>query len=197
MKNAALSLSPEEEPPCDYSDLALFDRCRVGKAPRLFDRDLPGSVEERSERQRYTLSRKGRLRPFRGPSGDVVQRYRGGKGYTPIYEAWCPEGLLRVRRRLMAALVPTADGGRTVSWADHPRGWSAVPPELPPPYVLRQMIPVSDGNASEGNTLGPIIETDERPVSRWTLAEARQPFLLEREEAWSKAIAWGHRVITP
>ena len=45
----------------------------------------------------------------------------------------------------MAALVPTAGGGRTVSWTDHPRGWGAIPPELPPPYVLRQMIPVSDG----------------------------------------------------
>ena len=93
----------------------------------------------------YTLSRKRRLRPFRGPAGEVVQRYRGGKGYTPIYEAWRPEGLLRVRGRLMAALVPTEGGGRTVSWADHPRGWGAIPPELPAPYVLRQMIPVSDG----------------------------------------------------
>jgi hypothetical protein len=166
LKNSALSLSPEEEPPRDYSDLALFDRCSVEKAPRLFDGELPDHVEERFERQPYTLSLKGRLRPFRGPAGEVVQRYRGGKGYTPIYEARCPEGL-RVRGRLMVALVPTADGGRTVSWADHPRGWSAVPPELPPPYVLRQMIPVSDGNTSEQSTLGPTIETDERLVSRW------------------------------
>ena len=86
----------------------------------------------------------------------------------------------------MAALVPTEGGGRTVSWADHPRGWSAIPPELPAPYVLRQMIPVSDGHASEENTLGPTIETDERLVPRWTAREARQIFLLERQEAWSK-----------
>ena len=92
----------------------------------------------------YTLSRKRRLRPFRGPAGEVVQRYRGGNGYTPIYEAWRPEGLLRVRGRLMAALVPTEGGGRTVSWRTPP-GWSAIQPELPAPYVLRQMIPVSDG----------------------------------------------------
>ena len=196
MKNAVLSLSPEEEPPRDSFDLALFDRCRVGKAPRLFDGDLPDHVEERPERHVYTLSRKGRLRPFRSPDGEVVQRYRGGKGYTPIYEAWRPEGLLRVRGRLMAALVPTKGGGRTVSWTDHPRGWGAIPPELPAPYVLRQMISVSDGDASEENALGPTIETDERLVPGWTAKEARQIFQLEREEAWGKAVAWSHRVKT-
>ena len=96
----------------------------------------------------------------------------------------------------MAALVPTEGGGRTVSWTDHPRGWSAIPPDLPPPYVLRQMIPVSDGHASEENTLGPIIETDERLVPRWTAKEARQICLLEFQEGWTKAIAWSHRVKT-
>jgi hypothetical protein len=197
LKSTTLSPQPEEEPSCGISDLALFDQCRVTNAPRLFDGDLSDHVEERSEKPPYTLSRKGRLRPFRGPSGEVVQRYRGGKGYTPIYEAWRPEGLLRVRGRLMAALVPTEGGGRTVSWTDHPRGWSAIPPELPAPYVLRQMIPVSDGvDASEENTLGPIIETDERPVSRWTAREVRQICLLELQGAWSKAIAWSHRVKT-
>ena len=196
MKNATLSSLPEEEPPRHSSDLALFDQFRVTNAPRLFDGDLPDHVEERFERHPYTLSRNRRPRPFRGPAGEVVQRYRGGRGYTPIYEAWRPEGLLRVRGRLMAALVPTAGGGRTVSWVDHPRGWSAIPPELPPPYVLRQMIPVSDGNASEGNTLGPIIETDERLVPRWTAREARQIFLLEFQEGWARAIVCSHRVKT-
>lgn len=117
-----------------------------------------------------------------------------GKGYTPIYEAWRPEGLLRVRGRLMAALVPTEGGGRTVSWVDHPRGWSAIPPELPPPYVLRQMIPVSDADAPEESTLGPRIETGERLARRGK--DARQIYLLELQEAWSKAIAWSHRVKT-
>ena len=96
----------------------------------------------------------------------------------------------------MAALVPTEGGGRTVSWTDHPRGWSAIPPELPAPYVLRQMISVSDGDASEENTLGPTIETDERLVPRWTAKEARQIFLLEFQEGWGKAIACSHRVKT-
>jgi hypothetical protein len=54
----------------------------------------------------------------------------------------------------MAALVPTEGGGRTVSWTDHPRGWNAIESNLPAPYVLRQMIPVSDGaDASEESTL--------------------------------------------
>ena len=196
MKNAASSPLPEEEPPCGSFDLALFDHCRSTNAPRLFDGDLPDHVEERFERQPYTLSRKRRLRPFRSPSGETVQRYRGGKGYTPIYEAWRPEGLLRVRGRLLAAPVPTAGGGRTVSWTDHPHGWSAIPPELPPPYVLRQMIQVSAAHASEGNTLGPIIETDERLGPRWTAREARQIFLLEFQECWARAIACSHRVKT-
>ena len=196
MQNAALSLSREEDSPRDNSDVALFDQCKVTNAPKLFDQDLADHVEERFERQPYTLPRKRRLRPFRGPAGEVAQRYRGGKGYTPIYDAWRPEGLLRVRGRLMAVLVPTEGGGRTVSWADYPHGWSAIQPELPAPYVLRQMIPVSDGHSSEENALGPTIETDERLVPRWTAREARQICLLEREEAWSKAIAWSHRVIT-
>ena len=105
-------------------------------------------------------------------------------------------GLLRVRGRLMAALVPTEGGGRAVSWTDHPRGWGATPPDLPPPYVLRQMIQVSAGHASEGNTLGPIIETDERLGPRWTAREARQIFLLEFQEGWAKAMACSHRVKT-
>ena len=196
MKNAALSPPSEEEPPRGSSELALFDQCRVTKAPRLFDGDLPDHVEERFQRQPYTLSRKGRLRPFRGPAGEVVQRYRGGKGYTPIYETWRPERLLQVRGRLMAALVPTEGGGRVVSWTDHPRGWGATPPDLPPPYVLRQMIQVSAAHASEGNTLGPIIETDERLGPRWTARETRQIFLLELQEGWTKAMAWSHRVKT-
>jgi hypothetical protein len=97
----------------------------------------------------------------------------------------------------MAALVPTEGGGRAVSWTGYPRGWSAIESNLPAPYVLRQMIPVADGaDTPEENTLGPKIETDERLVPRWTAKEARQICLLELEEAWSKAIAWSHRVIT-
>ena len=111
MKNATLAPCPEREPECDHSDPALFDRCKVIKAPKLFDQDLRAiedlRFEERADTRPYTLSRQKRLRPFRSPSGGVVQRYRGGNGYKPIYEAWRPEGLLRVRGRLMAALVPT------------------------------------------------------------------------------------------
>jgi hypothetical protein len=197
LKNANSSPPPEEEPPRGSSDLALFDQCRVTNAPRLFDGDLPDHVEERFERHPYTLSRNRRPRPFRGPAGEVVRRYRGGNGYTPIYEAWRPERLLRVRGRLMAALVPTEGGGRAVSWVDHPRGWSAIEPNLPAPYVLRQMMPVSNGvDAFEENTVGPTIETDEWLVPRRTAKDARQIYLLELKEAWTKAIAWSHRVIT-
>ena len=197
MKNTASSPPPKELPLHGSFDLALFDQCRATNAPGLFDGDLPDHVEERFERHAYTLSRKGRLRPFLNPSGEVVQRHRGGKGYTPIYEAWRPEGLLRVRGRLMAALVSTASGGRTVSWTDHPRGWSAIPPELPPPFVLRQMIPVSNGaDTPEESTLGPKIETDERLGPRWTDREARQIFLLEFQEGWAKALACSHRANT-
>ena len=52
------------------------------------------------------------------------------------------------------------------------------------------------GNTPEENTLGPIIETDERLVSRWTDREARQIFLLEFQEGWAKALACSHRVNT-
>ena len=64
-------------------------------------------------------------------------------------------------------------------------------------YVLRQMMPVSDGvDTPEESTLGPRIETDERLIPRWTAKEVRQICLLELQEAWNKAIAWSHRVTT-
>ena len=145
MKNATLAPCPEREPECDNSDPALFDRCKVTKAPKLFDQDLPAIEDLPFSRSEPTESpipfpAKNACGPLGTPDGGVVQRYRGGKGYKPIYEPWSPEGLLRVRGRLMAVLKPTAVGGRSVSWADHPLGWGAIEPVLPAPYVLRQVI---------------------------------------------------------
>jgi len=100
LKHTPLPPLPGQEPKRDKSDPALFDRFNVTKASKLFGRDLPDHIEERSEP--YTLSRKRGLRAFRSQTGEVVQRYRGGKGFTPIYEPWSPDGLLRVRGRLMA-----------------------------------------------------------------------------------------------
>ena len=187
MKNATSSFPQEEAPPRGSSDLALFDQCKVTNAPRLFDGDLPDHVEERFERHPYTLSRKRHPRRFRAPLARLSSAIGVGKGYTPIYEAWRPEGLLRVRGRLLAALVPTEGGGRTVSWADHPRGWSAIEPNLPARYVLRQMMPVSNGgDAPEESTLGPTIETDERLVPRWSAKEARQICLQEAGQSYKR-----------
>ena len=217
MKNATLAPCPEREPECENSDPALFDRCKVTNVPKLFDQDLP-AIEERAERKTYTLSRQRRLRSFRTPVRGVVQRYRGGKGYTPIYEPWSPERLLRVRGRLMAFLKPTALGGRRLSWADQPLGWGAIQPALPPPYVLRQVINLALGstdvfgsdfpgaglvestlraNSLAGSELGPKInegEESERLVPPWTAEDARQIRLLELKDALRKADASKHRV---
>ena len=77
MKNTTLAPCPEREPECDNSDPALFDRCKVIKAPKLFDQDLFAIedlpvLEERADRKPYTLSRNKSLRPFRNPDGGVV-----------------------------------------------------------------------------------------------------------------------------
>ena len=219
MKNATLAPGPEREPEFVNSDPALFDRCKVTKTPKLFDQDLP-SFEERAERQPYTLSRQRLLPPFRTPIGGVVHRHRGGKGYTPIYESWRPERLLRVRGRLMAVLTPTPVGGRRLSWADQPLGWGATQPALPAPYVLREANNLTrdctDGCASDvsaarlvestlranglaGLELGPRInegDESERLVPPWTAEDARQIRLLELKDALRKADASKHRVKT-
>jgi hypothetical protein len=223
LKYTPLPPLPGQEPKRDRSDPALFDRFNATRASKLFDEDLPDHIEERSEKKPYTLSPKRRLRPFRSPSGEVVQRYRGGKGYTPIYAPWSPEGLLRVRGRLMAVLKPTDVGGRTLSWADHPFGWGAIEPELPVPYVLRQVIKLAlDGADVSGSNvpaaaelvertlranrlgaldlgLGPRMREGDEPeriVPPWTAEDARQIRLFELEDAQRKADASKHRVKT-
>jgi hypothetical protein len=121
---------PGQEPERDKADFTVFDRCNIIRRAKLFDEELLPTVEERPERQPYTLKRRKRLRPFLSPTGEVVMRWRGGRGFTPIYAPWSPAGLARVR----GAVVKVANG-----WAPYPRLWAARKPGLGP-YVLRGLV---------------------------------------------------------
>jgi hypothetical protein len=129
---------PGHEPKRNKADLAVFDRCNVTKPIRLFEGELKPNVEERPERKPYTLERRKRSpKPFLSPTGEIVMRLRGGRGFTRIVEPWEPEGLLRIRGKLLATLQVQEDGGRVVSWLDYPQG--AIAP-IPGPYVLRMVV---------------------------------------------------------
>ena len=130
MKKPELRPLPGQEPERDKADFTVFDRCNIIRRAKLFDEELLPTVEERPERQPYNLKRRKRLRPFLSPTGEVVMRWRGGRGFTPIYAPWSPAGLARVR----GAVVKVANG-----WAPYPRLWAARKPGLGP-YVLRGLV---------------------------------------------------------
>jgi hypothetical protein len=102
LKKPELRPLPGQEPERDKADVTVFDRCNVTRRAKLFDEELLPTVEERPERQPYALKRRKRLpRPFLSPTGEVVMRLRGGRGFTPIYPPWCPAGLARVRGTIL------------------------------------------------------------------------------------------------
>jgi hypothetical protein len=142
LKKPELRPFPGQEPKPIKSDLSVFDRCNVTRRVKLLDEELPPTIEERPERQPYTLKRRKRLpRPFLSPAGEVVLRLRGGRGFTPIYPPWSPAGLARVR----GTVVKVANG-----WAPYPRLWAARKPGLGP-YVLRGLVdPVFEGRDVSG-----------------------------------------------
>ena len=79
MKKPELRPFPGQEPKQDKADLAVFDRCNVTRPIKLFDKELPPTIEEWPEP--YTLKRRKHLpRPFLSPAGEVVMRLRGGEG---------------------------------------------------------------------------------------------------------------------
>ena len=80
MKKPELRPFPGQEPKRIKSDLTVFDRCNVTRRVKLLDEELLPTIEERPERQPYTLKRRKRLpRPFLSPAGEVVLRLRGGE----------------------------------------------------------------------------------------------------------------------
>jgi hypothetical protein len=142
LKKPELRPLPGQEPERDKADFTVFDRCNIIRRAKLFDEELLPTVEERPERQPYALKRRKRLpRPFLSPTGEVVMRLRGGRGFTPIYPPWSPAGLARVR----GTVVKVANG-----WAPYPRLWAARKPGLGP-YVLRGLVdPVFEGRDVSG-----------------------------------------------
>jgi hypothetical protein len=133
----------------------------------LLDEELLPNIEERPEP--YTLRRRNRrLRPFRSPTGEVVLRLRGGRGFTPIYAPWNPSGLARVR----GTVVKVADG-----WAPYPRLWAAREPG-PGPYVLRAVAELAmSGEDISGNN-HPLA----RDYADWVVRE-NQAAQVQREES--------------
>jgi hypothetical protein len=90
LKKPELRPLPGQEPKWDEADPPVFDRCRLTRRVKLFD-------EESTRRQSYTLKRRTRTpRPFLSPTGEVVMRLKGGKGFTPIYAPCGPTGMRRL-----------------------------------------------------------------------------------------------------
>ena len=142
MKKPELRPLPGQEPERISPILRYSTAVTLSGASSCFDEELLPTIEERPERQPYTLKRRKRLpRPFLSPTGEVVMRLRGGRGFTPIYAPWSPAGLARVR----GAVVKVANG-----WAPYPRLWAARKPGLGP-YVLRGLVdPVFEGRDVSG-----------------------------------------------
>jgi hypothetical protein len=100
---------PGWEPQRNKSDLALFDKAAPkSRRARLLDGELKDNVEERPEpKASYTLKPR-RPRPYRSPTGEIVLRLRGRKGFTRIYEPWSPEGRVQRRRLRVPRVVEIA-----------------------------------------------------------------------------------------
>jgi hypothetical protein len=90
LKKSELRPFPGQEPNGIKSDIPVFDRCNATRRVKLFDEELPSTVEER---QPYTLGRRKRPpRPFLSPAGEVVMRLRGGEGLHADLCALEPSG---------------------------------------------------------------------------------------------------------
>ena len=101
MKKPELRPFPGQEPERDKAEFTVFDRCKITRRAKLFDEEPLSTVEERP----YTLKRCKRLpRPFLSPTGEVVMRLRGGRGFTPIYPPWSPAGLLELEATTLMAM---------------------------------------------------------------------------------------------
>jgi hypothetical protein len=173
---------PGQEPKRDKADITVFDRCNITRRVKLFDEELPPTVEERPERQTYTLKhRKRRPRPFLSPTGEVVLRLRGGRGFTPIYAPWNPVGLARVRGTLVVSAVPSADGGRSMLWSPYAQFWAAEKPGQGP-YILRAVLRINEDVQVD---IGPRLDEGELLLD----PEIRPEFCAERGKGWKPAMA--------
>ena len=168
MKKPELRPFPGQEPKQDKADLAVFDRCNVTRPIKLFDKELPPTIEEWPEP--YTLKRRKHLpRPFLSPTGEVVLRLRGGRGFTPIYAPWSPVGLARVRGTALRA---------PGEWLWYPERWAAEEPGRGP-YVLRCNHPL----AVNEDAIGPRLDEGEPDP------EIKPEFCAERGKGWKPAMA--------
>ena len=176
MKKPELRPFPGQEPKPIKSDLTVFDRCNVTRRVKLLDEELLPTIEERPERQPYTLKcRNRRPRPFLGRAGEVVLRLRGGRGFTPIYAPWSPAGLARVRGTALRA---------PGEWLWYPEQWAAEEPGQGP-YVLRAVAEECNHPlaAEHVNEVGPRLDEGE------PLPEIKPEFCAERGKGWKPAMA--------
>jgi hypothetical protein len=106
-------LIPGHEPGRDKSDPAVFDTIGFTKPSRryrLLDGELPNHIEERCDESKNPYLLKRRPKPFRNRlTGEIVLRLRSGKNFERVYPPWNPEGLLRIRGRLLATSRPSKD----------------------------------------------------------------------------------------
>jgi hypothetical protein len=86
LKKAELLPIPGEEPKLNPSDRPIYDRATTTDPPIVERPSAPAMS--------YRLHPR-RPRPFRSPTGEVVYRIRGKKGFTPIYPSWKGAGLIR------------------------------------------------------------------------------------------------------
>jgi hypothetical protein len=153
---------PGQEPKITERDVPVFDKAQIIPFP-IVERPSGPTVSYRptSKKQKAFIS----------PTGEIVWRFRGGRGFTPYREPWNASGLLRVRGRLMTepkivAMARELEAGRhpkgdllatngTRVWTDYPYCWNALEPG-PGPYVLRAAAELAAAGAdiSGSNLLG-------------------------------------------
>jgi hypothetical protein len=183
LTKAALRPIPGQEPKITERDVPVFDRAQVIPFP-IVERHSAPAVS-------YRLQPKKRKQFVVSLTGEIVWRFRGGKGFTPYREPWDASGLLRVRGRLMTepkivAMARELEAGRrpkddllatngTRVWTDYPHGWNDVEPG-PGPYVLRAAAELAAAGADvSGSNLPGVREHHEwaKPLRR--LADAEEP----------------------
>jgi hypothetical protein len=125
-------------PKASRKDPAAFDRGKGSRKYRLFDGELKKTVEERPDESRnpYSVKRR-RPRQYRNRlTGELVQRYRGGKNFELVLTPWSREGL--IARRVLVVGQTTESGGRALHGSDYPKGWAGADPGYGP-YKLRSI----------------------------------------------------------
>jgi hypothetical protein len=153
-------------PKAPRKDPAPFDTGKSSRKYRLFDGELKKTVEERPDESRnpYSVKRR-RPRQYRNRlTGELVQRYRGGKNFELVLAPWSREGL--IARRVLIVGQATESGGRVLHGSDYPKEWAGADPGHGP-HELRFIAELAMAGADvSGCNIPGALEFAERAKSR-------------------------------